>query len=233
MTASVLLAALAFGYLLGSVPFGYLLTRAAGLGDVRKIGSHSIGATNVMRTGRKDLAVATMILDALKGTVAAVLAGYAAPAMVQWAHAGASAPGGLLALAYAIPVLAGAGALLGHIFPVWLGFKGGKGVATFIGVLLGVAWPLAILFCATWLVVAFASRISSLAALVATIVVTAAVALGGDRIGVPPDIMVALRTVVPAMSILLILKHRGNIERLLAGEEPRIGQKSGAGGQQR
>ena len=229
----VLLAALGFGYLLGSIPCGYVLTRAAGLGDIRAIGSHSIGATNVLRTGRKGLAVATVILDALKGTMAAVLAGVAAPALAAWATSGASVPTGLATLAYAIPVLAGAGALVGHIFPVWLGFQGGKGIATFIGVLLAVAWPLAVVFCGIWLLVAAIWRMSSLSSLVATLAVTAVVALWGvgglgvDRIGLAPETMVALRMIVPAMSLLLIWKHRSNIRRLLAGEEPRIGVKSG------
>ena len=221
-----LLAALAFGYLLGSIPFGLLLTRAAGLGDIRKIGSHSIGATNVLRTGNKGLAAATVVLDALKGTAAAVLAGIAAPAVAGWAQGGQTISSGFLTLAYALPVVAGAGAFLGHIFPVWLGFKGGKGVATYIGTLIGVAWPLAVVVCGVWLLVALTARISSLAGLVATLVVTALATLGGNRIGVAPETMLALKPVLAAMSILLILKHRTNIERLLAGNEPRIGQKS-------
>jgi acyl phosphate:glycerol-3-phosphate acyltransferase len=223
----VLLAALGFGYLLGSVPFGLLLTRAAGLGDVRDIGSGSIGATNVLRTGNKGLAAATLVLDALKATAAAILAGYAAPAIAGWAQGGQSLSPGFITLANAVPVVAGAGAFLGHIFPVWLGFKGGKGVATFIGMLVGVAWPLALVFCGTWLLVALISRMSSVAGLVATLVVTAVATLGGDRIGLPPEIMVALKPVLAVMSILLIVKHRSNIERLLAGTEPRIGRKSG------
>jgi acyl phosphate:glycerol-3-phosphate acyltransferase len=221
----VLLTALAFGYLLGSIPFGLLLTRAAGLGDVRKIGSGNIGATNVLRTGNKGLAAATLILDALKATAAAVLASLAAPAMTAWAFGGTQVSTGFLTAANAIPVFAGAGAFLGHMYPVWLGFKGGKSVATFIGTLLGVAWPLALVFCAVWLLVAFISKMSSLASLTATLVVTAVVTLGGNPIGLPPEIMLSLRPVVAAMSVLLILKHRGNIQRLLAGEEPRIGEK--------
>lgn len=227
----VLLGALAFGYLLGSIPFGLLLTRAAGLGDVRKIGSGSIGATNVLRTGNKGLAVATMLLDALKATAAVVIAGLAAPALANWAHGGTVVSAGFITLVNAVPVLAGAGAFLGHIFPVWLGFKGGKGVATFIGMLLGVAWPLALVFCGIWLLTAFVWRMSSLAALVATLAVTGLVTLGGHRIGLPGEVMLALKPVIAAMSILLIIKHRSNIERLLAGREPRIGAGKEMAGQ--
>src|SRR3972149_6576814 len=140
--------ALAFGYLLGSIPFGLLLTRAAGGPDVRTIGSGNIGATNVLRNGRKGLAAATLICDMLKGTIAVLAAAY---------YVGAEA-----ALA------AGLGAFLGHLFPVWLKFQGGKGVATYIGVLLGLAWPAALIFCAIWLIVAALSRYSSLAALIAS-----------------------------------------------------------------
>jgi acyl phosphate:glycerol-3-phosphate acyltransferase len=221
-----LLGALAFGYLLGSIPFGLLLTGAAGLGDVRKIGSHSIGATNVLRTGNKGLAAATLLLDALKATVAAVLAGLAAPAVAGWALGGQTISAGFLTLAHAVPVVAGAGAFLGHIYPVWLGFKGGKGVATFIGMLIGVAWPMALVFCGVWLLVALVFRMSSVASLVATLVITGVVTLGGHLVGLPPEIMISLKPVIGAMSILLIIKHRGNIERLLAGTEPKIGQKA-------
>ena len=221
-----LILALAFGYLLGSIPFGLLLTRAAGLGDVRNIGSGNIGATNVLRTGNKGLAAATLLLDALKATAAAVLMGFAAPSLASWAQGGAGISPGVVTLVYALPVAAGAGAFLGHIFPVWLGFKGGKGVATYIGTLIGVAWPLAVVFCAVWLLVAFVARISSLAALVATVVVTGLVTLGGHRIGIAPETVVSLKPILAAMSILLIVKHRTNIERLLAGTESRIGKKS-------
>lgn len=195
------LIALGFGYLLGSIPFGLLLTKAAGLGDVRKIGSGNIGATNVLRTGNKSLAVLTLLLDALKGT-AAVLAGH-------WI----GAQGGVAILA---SLVAGLGAFLGHLFPIWLGFTGGKGVATYIGVLLGVAWKLALVFCAIWLVVAFASRTSSLSALVAAVATP----------------VIAWVTVSPAhgfltavLSALLFWKHSANIRRLIAGEEPKIGSK--------
>jgi acyl phosphate:glycerol-3-phosphate acyltransferase len=203
---------LLFGYLLGSIPFGLLLTRAAGLGDVRKIGSGNIGATNVLRTGNKGLAAATLLLDGLKGTAAVLIAqrlfGAAIPADVG--------------------VLAGLGAFLGHLFPVWLGFKGGKGVATFIGVVFALAWPLGLLFCMVWLVVAAIARLSSLAALTATIVTVGAAFAGG--IGFPSSrLMFGQPTVVAAtlafMAVLLFWKHRENISRLLAGTESRIGAK--------
>lgn len=193
------LVAIALGYLLGSIPFGLVLTRMAGLGDVRKIGSGNIGATNVLRTGNKGLAAATLVLDALKGT-AAVLAGH-------WL--GSNAGDAIL-----VSLLAGLAAFLGHLFPVWLGFKGGKGVATYIGVLLGIAWQLALVFCAIWLVVAAITRYSSLSALVAAVAVPAAAyVLAGPA--------VALLGAV--LSALLLWKHEANIRRLLAGQEPRIG----------
>jgi len=188
-------AALLFGYLLGSIPFGFLLTRAAGLGDVRKIGSGNIGATNVLRTGRKGLAAATLLLDSLKGVAAVLLAGWYAPP---------------LALA------AGLGAFLGHLFPVWLGFKGGKGVATYIGVLLALAWQAGLVFAVAWIAVAAISRYSSLAALVAAVAAPLAAWLFGK-----PDVALLL----VALTILVFIKHRANISRLLAGTESRIGAK--------
>jgi glycerol-3-phosphate acyltransferase PlsY len=195
-------AALAFGYLLGSIPFGLLLTRAAGLGDVRNIGSGNIGATNVLRTGHKGLAAATLALDALKGTVAVVLAH-------AWgAHQGIAILAGLLG---------GLGAFLGHLFPVWLGWRGGKGVATYIGVLIGAVWPGALVFCATWLAVAFLTRYSSLSALMAGIVTPLALYMRGD---VPEAFLASL------MTLLLLWKHHANISRLMRGEEPRIGAKA-------
>jgi glycerol-3-phosphate acyltransferase PlsY len=196
------LAAVAVGYLLGSVPFGYLLTRAAGLGDVRNVGSGNIGATNVLRTGHKGLAALTLLLDAVKGT-AAVLVGHAI-----------GAEGGVAILA---ALLAGLAAFLGHIFPVWLGFRGGKGVATYIGVLLGVDWRAAIGFCAVWLVVALITRYSSLSALIAAVVTPLGLLAAGDR---------AAGVLTVLLSALLIYKHQSNIRRLLAGEEPRIGAKA-------
>ncbi|GEO97930.1 glycerol-3-phosphate 1-O-acyltransferase PlsY [Methylobacterium haplocladii] len=191
----LILAGLVLGYLFGSIPFGLILTKFAGLGDVRAIGSGNIGATNVLRTGRKGLAAATLLLDALKGTVPVLIAGL-------WGEAPALA--------------AGFGAFLGHLFPVWLGFKGGKGVATFLGVLLALS-PLALLaFAAIWLGLAFALKYSSLAALVAS----AATPLVLWASGHP---RVALLFLV--LAVLLWWKHAPNIRRLIAGTEGRIGQK--------
>ena len=187
--------ALIFGYLLGSIPFGLLITRAAGLGDVRNIGSGNIGATNVLRTGNKGLAAATLLLDALKGTAAALIAGRFAPE---------------LALA------AGFGAFLGHLFPVWLGFKGGKGVATYLGVLIGLAWQCALIFAVVWLAMAFLFRYSSLAALAAAVVVPIALYF----ISTPQ-----IAGLFALMSLIVIVKHRANISRLLAGTECKIGAK--------
>jgi acyl phosphate:glycerol-3-phosphate acyltransferase len=185
------------GYLLGSIPFGLILTRIAGGPDVRTIGSGNIGATNVLRTGRKGLAVATLLGDALKGTVAVLAAGL---------YAGHDA-----ALA------AGLGAFLGHLFPVWLRFKGGKGVATYIGLLLGLFWPGALLFCFIWLVVAAASRYSSLAALVASALTPIAMWFSGAQ---------STALLFFLLTTLLWIMHRANIARLLAGSEGKIGAKS-------
>jgi glycerol-3-phosphate acyltransferase PlsY len=190
-----LILALVFGYLLGSIPFGLLLTRAAGLGDVRKIGSGNIGATNVLRTGNKGLAAATLLLDALKGTAAVLISGHFAPELVVWA---------------------GLGAFLGHLFPAWLGFKGGKGVATYLGVLIGLAWQVALIFAVVWLVMAFLLRYSSLAALTAAVVVPIALYFLST-----PQITILF----VAMSIIVFIKHRENISRLLAGTEGKIGAK--------
>jgi len=187
--------ALLFGYLLGSIPFGLLLTRAAGLGDVRSIGSGNIGATNVLRTGRKGLAAATLLLDALKGTAAVLIA----------ARFGLEAS-----------LAAGFGAFIGHIFPLWLGFKGGKGVATYLGVLLGLACKAALVFAIVWLVMAFIVRQSSAAALTAVVVVPVALYL----MGLPAE-----AAVLAVMSVIVWVKHRANIRRILDGTEPRIGAK--------
>ncbi|OJG00252.1 glycerol-3-phosphate 1-O-acyltransferase PlsY [Pararhizobium antarcticum] len=190
------LGCLVFGYLLGSVPFGLILTRMAGLGDVRKIGSGNIGATNVLRTGNKKLAVATLLLDAFKGTAAAAIA-----ASVFGIEAG---------------IASGFAAFLGHLYPVWLGFKGGKGIATYIGVLLGLAPLIVLVFAAVWLVMAKLSRYSSLSALVATLVVPVVLlASGYGKIGL----------LFVVMSVITWIKHRANIQRLLAGTEGRIGEK--------
>jgi glycerol-3-phosphate acyltransferase PlsY len=196
------LAALALGYMLGALPFGYLLTRAAGLGDVRAIGSGNIGATNVLRTGHKGLAALTLLLDALKGT-AAVLIGYEVGTL-----------GGVAILA---SLMAGLGAFLGHLFPVWLGFKGGKGVATYTGVLIGASWPGALIFCGVWLGMAFLTRYSSLSALVASVATPLALFALGEG---PAAVLAVL------MTALLLWKHRANIRRLAAGEEPKIGAQA-------
>jgi glycerol-3-phosphate acyltransferase PlsY len=187
------LVAAVFGYLLGSIPFGLLLTRSAGLGDVRAIGSGNIGATNVLRTGRKGLAAATLLGDALKGTVAVMLGGMISP---------------LAAL------VAGFAAFLGHIFPVWLRFRGGKGVATYLGVLIGVFWPAMLIFAAVWLALAWFTRYSSLAALVASVAVP--VALGGFG-------RTDAAAMFAVMTAIVWIKHLANIRRLLAGTESRIG----------
>ncbi|MGD9545696.1 MAG: glycerol-3-phosphate 1-O-acyltransferase PlsY [Methylocystis sp.] len=190
------LAALSIGYLLGSIPFGLLLTRLAGTTDLRSIGSGNIGATNVLRTGRKDLAAATLLLDGLKG-VAAVLIG-----------ASLSPEGGMIA---------GLAAFIGHIAPVWLHFKGGKGVATFLGVLFGLSWPAALIFCVVWLSAAALSRYSSLGALTASVAAPVALFLLGHR---------AEALFVAAMAAIVFYRHRENIARLRAGTETRIGQKA-------
>ncbi|WP_400767540.1 glycerol-3-phosphate 1-O-acyltransferase PlsY [Methylosinus sporium] len=190
------LGALAVGYLLGSIPFGLLLTRLAGTTDIRSIGSGNIGATNVLRTGRKDLAAATLLLDALKGVAAALLGAQISPD-------GA--------------VIAAAAAFIGHIAPVWLRFRGGKGVATFLGALFGISWPAGFAFAAVWLSMAALFRYSSLSALAASLaspLVLAAMGHGPEAI------------VFAAMAALLWWKHRDNIRRLLSGNESRIGQKA-------
>jgi len=191
--------AIAFGvgYLLGSMPFGLLFTRAAGLGDVRRIGSGNIGATNVLRTGRKGIAAATLLFDAAKGAVAVLVVH----------HYFGQGPA----------ILAGLGAFLGHVFPVWLKFKGGKGVATYLGVLLATVWQAAAVFAAVWLAVAAATRISSLAAMVATIAAPIAVYAWGSK---------EFAMVAALISVIILIKHRGNIRRLMAGEEPRIGAEA-------
>jgi len=189
-----------FGYLLGSIPFGLILTRLAGTDDIRNVGSGNIGATNVLRTGRKGLAVATLVGDMLKGTAAVLL--------VNWSTGSEVPEYGLVA---------GAGAVFGHVYPVWLKFKGGKGVATYIGVLLGVDWRAALAFCAVWLGVALATRYSSLSALIAALATPVGLLITGD---------IATGLLAGLMSALLIFKHRANIRRLTAGEEPRIGAKA-------
>jgi glycerol-3-phosphate acyltransferase PlsY len=188
--------ALVIGYLCGSVPFGLLLTRLAGTQDLRSIGSGNIGATNVLRTGNKGLAAATLIGDLLKGTVAVVIAGY------LWGPNAA--------------MIAGLGAFLGHLYPVWLKFKGGKGVATYIGVLLGLFWPAAAMFGAIWIAIAFSFRYSSLAALVAGFITPIFLWWFGH---------LALSSLFAVLTLLLFWTHRENIKRLQAGTEGKIGQK--------
>ncbi|MBO9510204.1 glycerol-3-phosphate 1-O-acyltransferase PlsY [Erythrobacter sp. A6_0] len=191
-----ILAAL-LGYLIGSIPFGLLLTKAAGLGDVRQQGSGNIGATNVLRTGNKKVAAATLLLDLAKGFVPVALAG------AIW---------GEVAMAFA----AGA-AVIGHCYPVWLGFKGGKGVATNAGVSFGLAWPIGLVYAAVWLGVLAAFRISSLAGLCAVVAAAAAAPLFGYPQFFP---------VLAAIAVLVIYLHRANIARLLKGEEPKVGGKT-------
>jgi glycerol-3-phosphate acyltransferase PlsY len=198
-------AAAVLGYLLGSIPFGLVLTRLAGYGDIRKIGSGNIGATNVLRTGNKALALATLILDSGKGAAAVLIGGLFGPDMA---------------------VLAGGGAMLGHIFPVWLRFKGGKGVATALGTLLAISPAVGALACLTWLAVAFLFRYSSLAALVAIALAPfyawglARQSVGGSYLATPQVAELAL-----FIALLVIVRHHSNIRRLLKGEEPKIGRK--------
>ncbi len=182
------------GYVVGSIPFGLLLTKAAGMGDVRQIGSGNIGATNVLRTGNKGLAAATLVLDLVKGLAPVAIAGQ------LW---------GEVAMAFA----AGA-AVLGHCFPVWLGFKGGKGVATNAGVAFGLAWPLGLAYAFIWLSVLAIFRVSSLAGMAAVVAAAAAAPLFGYPQFFP---------VLAAIALLIIYLHRANITRLMKGEEPRIG----------
>src|SRR3979490_3175750 len=188
--------AFVLGYLLGSIPFGLILTKLAGTQDPRSIGSGNIGATNVLRTGRKGLAAATLICDMLKGTVAVVIAGY---------FGGPNAA-----------MLAAFGAFLGHLFPVWLNFKGGKGVAVYIGVLIALFWPAAVLFCLIWISTAATTRYSSLSALVASFITPIFLWWFGHA---------ALASLFAVLTMLLFYMHRENIGRLQAGTEDRIGQK--------
>ncbi len=189
--------ALILGYLCGSVPFGLLLTRIAGTRDIRTIGSGNIGATNVLRTGRKDLAAATLVLDGLKGTVAVLIAAH------LWDHGAALA--------------AAAGAFAGHVFPAWLKFRGGKGVATYLGCLIGVYWPAGLIFALFWLGIAYTTRYSSLSALIASLVSPAALLMAG---------LPAAASVFLLLTIALWLTHRANIARLLNRTEGKIGQPS-------
>jgi acyl phosphate:glycerol-3-phosphate acyltransferase len=192
-------AALAFGYLLGSIPFGLIVTRLAGTQDIRSIGSGNIGATNVLRTGRKELAIATLLGDALKGTVAVLITAHFYDQNLA--------------------VLAALGAFLGHLFPIWLKFKGGKGVATYIGLLIGLAWPVAVAFCLIWLIVAAITRYSSLSALAASAATPAILWFGGDHLEAQLFLV---------LTALLWFMHRPNIGRLLNGTEGKIGSTAAA-----
>jgi acyl phosphate:glycerol-3-phosphate acyltransferase len=187
--------AFVLGYVCGAIPFGLVLTRAAGTPDLRAIGSGNIGATNVLRTGRKDLAALTLLLDLLKGTAAVLIVAYFAPGSAK--------------------LFAALGAFVGHLFPVWIGFRGGKGVATFLGCLLAVAWPAGLAFAAVWLAVAFLTRYSSAAALTASASAPVVLAAMGQT---------GAAFMFGLMAILLWIKHRPNILRLAAGTESRIGK---------
>ena len=190
------LVGLFLGYLLGSIPFGVILTRLAGFGDIRSIGSGNIGATNVLRTGNKALAAATLLGDGLKGTAAVLIA-------AAW-------------LGPAAALVAGFGAFVGHVFPAWLGFRGGKGVATYLGVLTGLAWPFAVGFAVVWVAMAAVFRISSLAALTATLLTPVALFVTGH---------IAVGVLFAILTVLAWVRHAENIRRLVAGTESRIGDK--------
>ena len=198
LTLLELVAIVVGGYLVGSIPFGVLVTRWGGAGDVRAIGSGNIGATNVLRTGRRDLAALTLLGDAGKGVIAVVAA------RALWGETAGA--------------LAGGAAFIGHLFPVWLGFKGGKGVATALGIMLAAAWPAGLMALATWLLVLAAFRISSLSALAAAALspVYAALVHAGSPV----------RSLILFAAVLVVLRHRANIGRLLKGEEPRVGRRA-------
>ena len=196
MMDSSLLMAIVGGYLLGSIPFGLVLTRIAGLGDIRDIGSGNIGATNVLRTGRKDLALLTLLLDSGKGAIAVIVASM------------------LLSSEFGAP--AGAAAFIGHCFPLYLKFKGGKGVATFVGTIFAIDWMIGLTFLASWLLAALLFRISSLAALLGTLIATGfAYHYGADNIWIT----------ICAMTLVIFIRHKDNIARIASGSEPKIGKK--------
>ncbi len=199
LSALDMIVSLVFGYLCGTIPWGLILTKSAGLGDIRSIGSGNIGATNVLRTGNKTVAALTLLLDALKGTVPALLMG--------WLYGPQAA------------ILSGLAAFFGHLFPMWLGFKGGKGVATNIGVLFGLLWPLGLIFLAVWIAMALVFRISSLSALTASLLSPLWAYLFGRNDLILPAVV---------MGVAIWLTHRANIARLLKGEEPKIGRSKTA-----
>jgi len=208
---------LLLGYLLGSIPFGVLLTRIAGAGDLRQIGSGNIGATNVLRTGRKGLAAATLLLDLAKGAAAVLIARAIWPGLDAAISTGAGV--GWLGDARTVAdagAIAGLGAVIGHCYPLWLKFRGGKGVATLMGVVAALAWPLGLIFAVVWLGMLLATRISSLGGMSAAVSAPVAAAVLGYR---------ALLPVLVALALLVLWRHRGNIARLLRGEEPRVGAK--------
>ncbi len=199
MTLMTLLQALLLGYLLGTIPFGLFFTRLSGAGDIRAIGSGNIGATNVLRTGKKWAAISTLLCDGAKGAVAVVLARFLLPQGAE--------------------IFAALGAVLGHLFPVWLRFKGGKGVATFLGISLALYWPVGLMVAATWLGAALIWRISSLSALIAIALSSSYFLLLGRH---------AYAALALPLSLLIFWMHRDNIRRLIRGEEPRIGAKPAA-----
>ena len=206
-----MLIAIVLGYLLGSIPTGLILTRLAGLGDIRNVGSGNIGATNVLRTGNKLLAAATLLFDIAKGAAAVLIAPLLATGVDPTSTVETSK----------VAQFAGLSAFLGHLYPPWLAFQGGKGVATYIGVAAALFWPAGIVFCATWLFVAIAMRYSSLSALIASIIAPIAAGIFSTT---------GITAMLALMSTLLILKHHANIRRLMNGEEPKIGQKSDSEG---
>lgn len=208
LSAVQIATALVGGYLLGSIPFGVIATRLAGVGDLRQVGSGNIGATNVLRTGRRDLALLTLLGDGGKGALAVALAAWAARETDPLTRA-------------ELIALAGGAAFLGHLFPIWLRFRGGRGVATFFGTLLAAAWPAGLLAAATWLAMAFLFRISSLAALVAALAAPLYVWLTGRP--------AALAVMTGVMTVLIYVRHLDNMRRLLKGQEPRIGAKKAQG----
>jgi glycerol-3-phosphate acyltransferase PlsY len=207
------------GYLLGSIPFGLVLTRLAGLGDIRDIGSGNIGATNVLRTGRKDLALATLLLDAGKAGIAYFIGFFATQYLVR-NHVPLGFQVDLWSTPHTVGLIAGAAAFVGHCYPVWLKFKGGKGVATYVGLLLAAMWQVGLAFCAIWLLTAALFRMSSFAALAATLAAPAIAYFlepSGDG-----------WIVMAALAVLIYWRHRANISRILAGTEPKIGAKKSA-----
>ncbi len=195
LTSNISILGFLFGYLAGSIPFGLLLAKIFGLGDIRETGSGNIGATNVLRTGNKGVAAATLLADMAKGAV---------PVMVASKYGPETA------------MLAGLGAFLGHLFPIWLKFRGGKGVATYIGVLIGLYWPFALFFCTIWLVVTLIFKISSLSALIAAASLPLIAATSGQK---------TLVFVIMVMSLLVFIKHKDNIKRLMRGDEAKIGSE--------